>query len=39
MWICLDGETHGLDAQDALMLAASLSRAAGELERIQGGSA
>jgi hypothetical protein len=39
MWICLDGETHDLNADDALMLAASLSWAAEELERIHVGSA
>jgi hypothetical protein len=39
MWICLDGETHDLNAEDALMLAASLSWAAEELERIHVGSA
>ena len=38
-WMCLDGETHDLTAEDARMLAAKLFRAADELERIQGGSA
>jgi hypothetical protein len=37
-WICLDGETHDLNAEDARMLAATLFRAADELERIRGGS-
>jgi hypothetical protein len=37
-WICLDGETHDLTAEDARMLAAKLFRAADESERIRGGS-
>ena len=36
-WICLDGETHDLNAEDARMLAATLFRAADELQRIRGG--
>jgi hypothetical protein len=38
VWICLDGETHDLNAEDARMLAATLFRAADELQRIRGGS-
>jgi hypothetical protein len=37
MWICLDGDSHDLNAGEALMLAATLSRAADELERIEVG--
>jgi hypothetical protein len=37
MWLCLEGDSHDLNADEVLMLAATLSRAAGELERIQGG--
>lgn len=37
MWVCLEGAVE-LEADEALMLAATLSRAAEELERIQGGS-
>jgi hypothetical protein len=37
MWVCLEGALD-LNADDALMLAATLSRAADELGRIQGGS-
>ena len=37
MWICLDGDSFGLRADDALMLAETLSLAADELERIDGG--
>jgi hypothetical protein len=36
-WIGLDGDTPGLNADEALMLAAILSQAADELERIEGG--
>jgi hypothetical protein len=36
MWVCLEGALD-LNADEALMLAATLSRAAGELERVQGG--
>ncbi len=36
MWIWIDCDTHGLNADEVLMLAATLSRAAGELERIEG---
>ncbi len=36
-WICLDGETHDLNAEDARVLAATLFRAADGLERIRGG--
>jgi hypothetical protein len=38
LWICLDGHTCGLEVDEALTLAATLSRAAEELERIQGSS-
>jgi hypothetical protein len=37
-WICLDGETHDLNAEDARRLAATLFRAAEELGRFEGGS-
>lgn len=37
MWIWLNCDTHDMNADEVLMLAATLSRAAGELERIQGG--
>jgi hypothetical protein len=37
MFICLDGDIPLLNADEALMLAATLSRAAEELDRIQGG--
>lgn len=37
MWVCLESALD-LRADEALMLAATLSRAAEELERIQGGS-
>jgi hypothetical protein len=37
MWIRMEGDTHDLNADEALMLAATLSRAADELERIEGG--
>ena len=36
-WICLDGETHDLNPDEALMLAATLTWAVDELECIQGG--
>ena len=38
MWIWIDCDTHGLNADKVLMLAATLSRAAEELRRIEGGS-
>jgi hypothetical protein len=38
MWICVDGDIPGLDADEAVKLAATLSSAASELERVQGGS-
>jgi|SRR5271165_2972375 len=38
MWICLNGHTCGLTVDEALTLAATLSRASDELERIQGSS-
>jgi hypothetical protein len=38
MRIWIDVDNDDLNADDALMLAATLSRAAGELEHIQGGS-
>jgi hypothetical protein len=37
MGISLDGDIHGLNADEALMLAATLSRAADEMGRIEGG--
>jgi hypothetical protein len=37
MGIWIHGDTDCLNADEAIMLAATLSRAAGELERIQGG--
>jgi hypothetical protein len=36
MWVCLEGVLD-LNADEALMLAAALSRAADELERVEGG--
>jgi hypothetical protein len=38
MCIHVDGDCHGLNADEALMLSTTLSWAAEELERIQGGS-
>jgi hypothetical protein len=37
MGIWIHGDTHDMNADEALMLAATLSQAAEELERIQGG--
>lgn len=37
MWIWLDCDTHDMNADEALMLATTLSWAADELGRIQGG--
>jgi hypothetical protein len=36
-WICVDGDYHSPSADEALMLAATLSSAADELQRIEGG--
>jgi hypothetical protein len=38
LWICLDGETCGLEVDEALTLASTVFQAAEELERIQGSS-
>jgi hypothetical protein len=37
-WIGLDGDSPGMNADEALVLAATLSQAADELERIEGSS-